>query len=170
MIINEKRNCKQIPRRDKDGRIEYYIIPNYTVQQKLIKASEQKFLRILIEVVQKINKENIYPEQYIQISTQVALNRIIEINNRRNKDLYEEIKNKSIDFVLYDLNSGKILICIELDGEEHQLLPERKERDNLLDKMLKDVINLIHITKQEEYNKEEIYQQIINLKEIKEQE
>lgn len=93
---------------------------------------------------------------YLQISTQVALNRIIEINNKRVSNLYEEIKNKSIDYVIYDLNSGKIICCIELDGREHAENEDRKNRDIVISKMLNGIIKIIHIRMKSSYNEDEI--------------
>lgn len=155
-ILEEKRKIEQIPIYDKDGRIEYYKIPNYTLKNELITHNERIFLRVLINIIQKLNEEYKENKIFLQISTQVALNRIIEINNKRNIELYEEIKNKSIDYVLYDLNTGKIICCIELDGKEHFENDERKNRDILLSKMLKEIVKIIHIKCSNNYNEEEI--------------
>lgn len=156
IVENERRKVQQIPEYDEDGRIKYYIIPNYTVREEFLTKSERDFYRILINIVTKLNKEY-QGKKYIQISTQVAINRIIDINNQRNKELFEEIRNKSIDYVLFDLNSGSIECCIELNGKEHIENIERKKRDELLEKMFEKTIKYIQIERQQNYDEDEIY-------------
>lgn len=160
-ILEERRKVEQIPIYDKDGRIDYYKIPNYSLKNEFLTCSERNFMRILINIVQRLNEKYKDNKIFLQISTQVALNRIIDINNKRNSALYDEIKNKSIDYVLYDLNSGKIICCIELDGKEHIENAERKTRDILLGKMLKDIVKIIHIECNNNYNEEEIIKLIL---------
>ena len=75
---------------------------------------------------------------------------------RNCKHLTEELKDKSIDFVIYDIKNNDIKCCIELDGKEHEENIERKKRDILIDKMFKDIIKIIHIKNEKIYNKEEI--------------
>lgn len=154
--LEERRKIEQIPIYDKDGRIEFYAIPNYTIRGEFETHNERDFHRTLIKVIQKINQES---NKYLQISAQVALNRIININNKRNSDLYEEIKDKSIDFVIFDLNTGKTICCFELNGKEHIENQQRKERDILLGKMLKDVIKLFYI-ENNNYTENDIYLKI----------
>lgn len=155
-ILEERRQIEQIPVYDTDGRIDYYKIPNYTLKSEFITNNERNFMRILINIVKKLNEEYKENKIFLQISTQVALNRIIDINNKRNSSLYEEIKNKSIDYVLYDLNTGRIICCIELDGKEHFENESRINRDILLSKMLKEVVKIIHIKYNDNYNEEKI--------------
>ncbi len=138
ILTDDRRKLEQIPVLDEDGRIEYYKIPNYKLRKEFLTMAERKFLRVLINIVKKLN-ENENKNMYFQISTQVAINRIIDINNKRNTALYEEIKDKSIDYVLYDMNSGNIIACIELDDNTHVNDPKRIERDKLIDKMFKEV-------------------------------
>lgn len=63
--------------------------------------------------------------------------------------------------MLYDLNTGKILCCIELDGKEHIENKERKKRDVLLSKMLNGVVKIIHIPSNTNYNEDDIIRKII---------
>lgn len=156
MEIIERRKIEQIPVYDKDGRIDYYKIPNYKLKNEFITIPERIFMKTLINVIKKINNDYKDSKIYLQISTQVALNRIIEINNKRVSNLYEEIKNKSIDYVIYDLNSGKIICCIELDGREHAENGDRKNRDIVISKMLNGVVKIIHIRMKSSYNEDEI--------------
>ena len=156
MEIIERRKIEQIPVYDKDGRIDYYKIPNYKLKNEFITIPERIFMKTLINVIKKINNDYKDNTIYLKISTQVALNRIIEINNKRVSNLYEEIKNKSIDYVIYDLNSGKIICCIELDGREHAENEDRKNRDIVISKMLNGIIKIIHIRMKSSYNEDEI--------------
>ena len=97
----------------------------------------------------------------LTIFTQVALNRIIDVNNERHKnDLFEKISRKSIDFVLYNEKINKIFCCIELDDKTHNE-PKRIKRDNLIDKIFKNNIKLIHIKTAQYYNLEEVINKII---------
>ena len=155
-MIDDRRKVEQIPVLDSEGRISYYKIPNYTLRNEFITNNERNFMRLLINVVQKLNEEIKKDRVFLQISTQVALNRIIDINNRRNQHLYDEIKNKSIDYVIYDLNTGRIVCCIELDGKEHIEDSQRKERDKLLSKMLNNLVKIIHVKSYENYTEEGI--------------
>lgn len=154
--LEQRRKIEQIPVYDEDGRIDYYKIPNYSLRNELMTIPERIFMRTLINVIKRLNDEYKENKLFLQISTQVALNRIIDINNKRNSNLYDEIKNKSIDYVIYDLNTGKIICCIELDGKEHLDDEDRKNRDILLSKMLKEVVKIIHIKVCSNYNEEEI--------------
>lgn len=160
-IIEEKRKIEQIPIYDKDGRIDYYKIPNYKMKKEFLSINERKFLKSLIKAIKTLNEKYKEKNIYIQISTQVALNRIIDINNRRIPELYNEIRNKSIDFVLYNINDGKILTCIELDDSTHEKKEERKERDILIDKMLNETVNIIHFKAKIEYTENEILKQLL---------
>lgn len=156
----EKRKVVEIPIKDVDGRIQYYIIPNYTLQEEFETKSERNFHRELIRIIRKLNEYYKNQNIYIQISTQVAINRIININNERNSALYDEIKDKSIDYVLYDFNTGKILYCIELNGKEHETDIERKERDLLVSKMFENLVKLKFIKTYEILNIETLHNEI----------
>ena len=70
-------------------------------------------------------------------------------------EVAEEIKDKSIDFVLYNINTGEIYACIELDDSTHEN-EDRKKRDILLEKMFNDVLNIIHFKSKNEYTESEI--------------
>lgn len=84
----------------------------------------------------------------------------VKINNTRASELYEYIKNKSIDFLLYDRDNGKIISCIELDDYTHEQ-EERKERDLKINKVFESInLKLIHIKVQNFYNMEEIYKEV----------
>ena len=124
-ILEEKRKIEQIPVYDEDGRIEYYKIPNYKKRKEFLTKNERKFMKELVKAIKTLNEEK---NTHIQISSQVAINRIIDINNRRIPELYEEIRDKSIDFVLYNIVNGEIIMCIELDDNTHEKNEERKKK------------------------------------------
>ena len=156
MVKEEKRKIKQIEVLDDDGNLEYTIIPNYRVREHFMTNNELRFYKLLIKVVIELKaKYNIN----LTIFSQVAVNRIIDVNNERKKDeLFYKICSKSIDFVLYDENSNDIYCCIELDDSSHQL-EERQKRDILIDKVFKDNIRLLHIKSEKYYD----FDSIVNL-------
>lgn len=157
--MNERREIKQIEVKNEIGELEYTIIPNYRVHEKFMTESEIKFYKFLIRAVLEIKeKYNIN----LTIFSQVALNRIIDVNNERKKsELFEKISRKSIDFVLYSETEEKIKCCIELDDETHKT-EERSKRDELLDKIFKDNIKLLHIERDSYYDMKKIIDLIIN--------
>lgn len=158
-VIKDRRETEQIPKYDEYGRITHYEIPNY-IKRNLLEESERKFYFTLINIVKKLKLEEKY--RYLQISTQVAINRIVKINDKRKQQfLTEEIRDKSIDYVLFDLSNGNVECCIELNGEEHYNNSEIQKKDKLKAAILKDVkINLISVPVQIEYNEEEIIRDI----------
>ena len=157
--MEERRKIRQTPIYDENGRIEYYRINNYREKRDFLSIQENKMLRTLLGIVKKLNEKN--KNNYITVFSQVALNRIIEFNNLRiTEQSKEEIKNKSIDFVLYDVIENKIIACIELNGKEHEM-GERKERDELLKKIFQDTeIKLIFEKNRLYYNEDEILERI----------
>ena len=109
---------------DDKGMLDYTIIPNYKIKEEFITENELKLYKVLKKVAYELK---------LDIFTQVALNRILEINNRRKQQqLRNRIDRKSIDFVLYDEKTKKIVCCIELDDSTHER-EERIERDLFLD-------------------------------------
>lgn len=59
MEIIERRKIEQIPVYDKDGRIDYYKIPNYKLKNEFITIPERIFMKTLINVIKKINNDYI---------------------------------------------------------------------------------------------------------------
>ncbi len=155
----EKRVVKQIEKRDENGNLEYTIIPNYKTHVDFMTKAELKFYRFLINIIIELKKTY---DLNLSIFAQVAVNRIIDVNNDRVKnELFDKISRKSIDFVLFDEKNSQIYCCIELDDKTHEN-SDRHERDILLDNVFKNNVKLIHITQQEYYSKEEIIKKIIN--------
>lgn len=157
--MEEKRKIKQIEVKDENGNLEYTIIPNYKTHENFMTKSELLFYKFLIKVILEIK------ERYninLTIFVQVVLNRIIDVNNERQKnELFDKISRKSIDFVLFDERNNNIACCIELDDETHNH-SDRKERDILLDKILKNNIKLLHVQRKEYYNLENIINEIMS--------
>lgn len=146
----EKRKMKELEILDDKGMLDYTIIPNYKMKEEFITENELKLYKVLKKVAYELK---------LDIFTQVALNRILEINNRRKQQqLRNRIDRKSIDFVLYDEKTKKIVCCIELDDSTHER-EERIERDLFLDKIFKDTIKLIRIKVQNYYD----YNKILNM-------
>lgn len=143
----EKRKMKELEILDDKGMLDYTIIPNYKMKEEFITENELKLYKVLKKVAYELK---------LDIFTQVALNRILEINNRRKQQqLKNRIDRKSIDFVLYDERTKKIICCIELDDPTHER-EDRIERDLFLDKIFKDTIKLIRIKVQNYYDYNEI--------------
>ena len=146
----EKRKMKELEILDDKGMLDYTIIPNYKIKEEFITENELKLYKVLKKVAYELK---------LDICTQVSLNRILEINNRRKQQqLRNRIDRKSIDFVLYDEKTKKIVCCIELDDSTHER-EERIERDLFLDKIFKDTIKLIRIKVQNYYD----YNKILNM-------
>ena len=139
----EKRKMKELEILDDKGMLDYTIIPNYKIKEEFITENELKLYKVLKKVAYELK---------LDIFTQVALNRILEINNRRKQQqLRNRIDRKSIDFVLYDEKTKRIVCCIELDDPTHER-EDRIERDLFLDKIFKDTIKLIRIKVQNYYD------------------
>lgn len=157
--MKEKREILQKKIYDENGKLKYVVIPNYTKTEYFMSKNEIRFYKILILAITEIR------EKYkirLEVFPQVALNRIIKQNNRREEELEKNIFAKSIDFVLYDKEKDEIYCCIELDGIEHKTDPKKIERDNIINNMFKDNIKLIRQDVKDTYNKDIIIEKIIN--------
>ena len=135
--MEEKRKIKQEKIYDENGKLKYIIIPNYKRTDYFMTENEITFYKFLIKVINEIKDKY---KISLSIFPQVALNRIIEQNNKREKELKKDIFAKSIDFVLYNIKEENIFCCIELDGEEHYNNKERIERDKIIDNMFRNNI------------------------------
>ena len=153
----EKRKMKELEILDDKGMLDYTIIPNYKMKEEFITENELKLYKVLKKVAYELK---------LDIFTQVALNRILEINNRRKQQqLRNRIDRKSIDFVLYDEKIKKIVCCIELDDPTHER-EDRIERDLFLDKIFKDTIKLVRIKVQNYYDYNAILDMIKDKEEL----
>lgn len=151
----EKRKMKELEILDDKGMLDYTIIPNYKIKEEFITENELRLYKVLKKVAYELK---------LDIFTQVALNRILEINNRRKQQqLRNRIDRKSIDFVLYNERTKKIICCIELDDPTHER-EDRIERDLFLDKIFKDTMKLVRIKVQNYYD----YNAILNMIKVEE--
>ena len=130
--MEEKRKIIQEKVYDENGKLEYVKIPNYKAIDYFMSDNEISFYRFLSEIVSIINDSTRNVE--LAIFPQVALNRIIQQNNRREKELEKDLFGKSIDFVIFEFKSKTIIFCIELDGFEHDYYNQRIERDKIVEK------------------------------------
>ena len=155
--MEERRKIKQIEKYDEYGNLEYTIIPNYKVHENFMTKNELDFYKYLISAIINIREKH---QLKLTIFSQVALNRIIDVNNNRNDKLYRNICDRSIDFVLYNESNNKIHCCIELNDETHNH-PERIKRDLMIEKALKGNINIIFVERKERYNVQELMNEIL---------
>lgn len=145
-IINERRTCvqKAVPEKDGNG-IEYYIIPNYVKCDDFMTENERNFFLKLVKVVMKMKEKN-SSFGYLNISSQVAVNRLIRVNNEREARFEKDIFGKSVDFVIYDVNHNNVICAIELDNKAHEENIDTIERDFRIEKALRQCsIKLVRI-------------------------
>lgn len=149
---DKRKKIKQIEKNGVWG-IKYSIIPSYVEKENFFNKDEYK-LYICLKEIFKNSKIDIFP--------QVALNQIVKINTKRNYEkLYDNYCDRSIDFVLYDNENYKIKCCIELNGRTHEILQNRKERDEFIKEVFEFTeIPLIFIKTREYYNQNEIKEEI----------
>lgn len=148
----ERRKIKQIEKEN------YTIIPYYREKEDFMSESEIKFYKCLKLALKELRENNIIK---LTIFAQVAVNRLINVNERRNfNDLFKEISERSIDFALFNEETNRIYCCIELDDETHEQ-ENRKNRDIIINKVFKDNIRLIRIPREDYYNIEEIKEKIL---------
>ena len=129
--MEEKREIKQIKRYDEDGKLECVIIPNYRKCDYFMSLNEMRFYKFLVKVIATIREKTAYN---LEIYPQVAINRIIQQNNRREIELDKDLFGKSVDYAIFDKDKNEIICCIELDGPEHETDPNRIERDKIINK------------------------------------
>ena len=131
MYKEKRKDVVQIEKQGVWG-IKYTVIPSFIEKENFISNDEYKLFLCLKEI---------YKYTKIDIFTQVALNRIVKINTKRNKnELYKNYSDRSIDFVLYDSENFKIKCCIELNDGTHN---EKKRKDR--DEFLKEVFEYTNI-------------------------
>ncbi|MBR3255847.1 MAG: DUF2726 domain-containing protein [Clostridia bacterium] len=156
--MEEKREIIQEKIYDENGNLKYTIIPNYKKVDNFMTENEIKFYKYLITELQKIQKKY---NLKLQVFPQVAINRIIKQNNRREKELKKNLFARSIDFMIYDLEKDDIFCCIELDGKDHET-EERKKTDINLNEAFKSAkIRLIRQEIKTHYEENEIINKLI---------
>lgn len=78
----EGREIRKLEILDDKGMLDYTIIPNYRIKSKFLTEDELKLYKVLKKVAYELK---------LDIFTQVALNRILEVNNRRKQ---QQLKNR----------------------------------------------------------------------------
>jgi len=155
-LLKERRKLYQVPL-IKNGRILGSVIPNYKLRTDFMSENERNFFKKLQNVVLDMSKRSAN-KVYYHISAQVAVNRLVEINDKRNsKRLCEELKDKSVDFVIYDLTNNKLVCLIELDTKEHFESIKVIERDDDLYHMFNSLVPLVRIPAKGHYDYTEDY-------------
>ena len=119
----------------------------YSKKEYLLTREELKFFKLIKIITDKYN---------LNLFTQVAL---YEIINTKEIKYFNKIRNKTIDFVITDVNS-KIKLCIELDDTTH-IKENRQQRDKFLEELFEQLnIKLIRIPVQNYYNLKDIEEKI----------
>lgn len=105
--------------------------------------AEQNFLTQLLRVL---------PEKY-SVSCKVRLADVVEPTRKRDKKLFGDVVGKHIDFVVYELESSRIVMCIELDDSSHDKWESRK-RDRVKNNALKEAkLNLYRVRASRSYSR-----------------
>lgn len=135
----------------REGSAEKEYLP-YVKRSYLMTQAEHNFYKVLEEAV--AGKYHIVP--------QVKLSSIIDVNRyAKNKYIYRnKIDRKSVDFVLFEKEHFTPYLVIELDETSHQL-PEREDRDRLVDAIMEKVgLKIEHVKTSYAYNLREIEEKI----------
>ncbi len=124
----------------------------YAVKNSVMSASENEFYNILLDIVQG---------QYF-VFPQVHLDAFLDYKVRGQSWIgaWKHINQKSVDFLICDLDSRKPLLAIELDDRSHER-EARIERDEEVGYIFEDAhLLLLRFKNQREYNLEEIRQRV----------
>ncbi len=121
---------------------------HYDVVAMVLTPTEQQFARVLRDSL---------PSAY-DIMVQVALQRVVTVRNPRRGQLWRDkrwnqISQKSLDFVVIRRADSKIILAIELDDATH-LQANRIARDELLDAIMHDAgLPLLHVPVHAHYDR-----------------
>lgn len=142
---NKKMTISPMPTPKKIENTQTKIIENenrkyYEKKRYLITKSEYILYKRLIQICNKYD---------LIVNSQVPLYQIIDIKlNKGDKNYlkyFNKIKSKSIDFVIIDKTTTRILQCIELDDYTHNYYT-RQKRDIFVNTLFKDLdIKLLRI-------------------------
>jgi len=94
------------------GTHESKVVLPYRQKQYFFSSSEQQFFKIL--------NSHLDAHRYT-IFTKVRLADFVEVlpAARSERTWFNKIKSKHVDFLIWDLVDGKIVLAIELDGKSH---------------------------------------------------
>jgi len=124
----------------------------YEQKSEYLTKAELVFLKVLRQAI----------NGSYEIVTQVPLGSIVRVksNSKNYYKYYNQIDRKILDFVLFDKSNFKPLLVIELDDSSHNL-PDRKNRDKFVDKVLGVVkIPILHLPTRYSYNTSELIDNI----------
>ena len=121
-----------IYRADLEEQIDY--TKYYRPKRYITTLTENIFYKILLDIAKELD---------LILYSQVSLYAIIEVKKEKYSkkecdELFDDIKAKTIDFVLVDKKTNKIKICLELDDGTHKKW-DRIERDKFINKLFKDL-------------------------------
>ena len=106
--------------------------------------NERDFFFVLLKVVQKMKEKD--NTGCLTISSQVAVNRLIKVNNERVQKFSDNIWARSVDFVIYDVSKNQVICIIELDTAEHDRVIDVADRDFVVSKAFKQCnLPFVHV-------------------------
>jgi hypothetical protein len=129
---------------------------HYDVVAMVLTPTEQQFATVLAEAL---------PSGYTTM-VQVALQRVVTVRNPRRGQpwrdkRWNQISQKSLDFVVVRSADSKIILAIELDDATH-LQANRIARDELLDTIMADAgVPLVHVPVQSHYDRHALQMQLL---------
>jgi len=129
---------------------------HYDVVAMVLTPTEQQFARVLADAL---------PSGYT-VMVQVALQRVVTVRNPRRgqpwRDTrWNQISQKSLDFVIVRSADSKIILAIELDDATH-LQANRIARDELLDTIMADAgVWLLHVPVRAHYDRHALQMQLL---------
>ena len=129
---------------------------HYDAVDMVLTPTEQQFATVLRDSL---------PAAY-DIMVQVALQRVVTVRNPRRGQpwrdkRWNQISQKSLDFVVVRSADSKIILAIELDDATH-LQANRIARDELLDTIMADAgVPLVHVPVQSHYDGHALQMQVL---------
>lgn len=129
---------------------------HYDAVAMVLTPTEQQFATVLRDSL---------PAAY-DIMVQVALQRVVTVRNPRRGQpwrdkRWNQISQKSLDFVVIRRADSKLMLAIELDDATH-LHANRIARDELLDAIMHDAgLPLLHVPVQSHYDRHALQLQLL---------
>ena len=129
---------------------------HYDAVAMVLTPTEQQFATVLRDSL---------PAAY-DIMVQVALQRVVTVRNPRRGQpwrdkRWNQISQKSLDFVVIRRADSKLMLAIELDDATH-LQANRIARDELLDAIMHDAgLPLLHVPVQSHYDRHALQMQLL---------
>ena len=123
----------------------------YQKRKYFLTPTEKMFFEVLLQIIN--NQYFIFP--------QIPMSSVIEVASGYHwRTYFNKIIRKSFDFVIFDKQNLNVLLVIELDDRSHER-PDRIKRDRFVNESLKVVgLEILHIKPQQNYNTQELSQQI----------